>query len=67
MFMILYICIQKIFEQIGTLKRCGIHFDKIGNSKGTADIEYENPEHAELAIQRFNSKLLYIFNLINRS
>jgi RNA recognition motif-containing protein len=47
-----------LFSDIGELKRCGIHWDILGNSLGTADIEYVNPEHAKKAIEDFNSKSL---------
>ncbi len=37
------------------MKRCGIHWDKLGHSKGTADIEFETPEAAKKAINEYNS------------
>jgi RNA recognition motif-containing protein len=37
------------------LKRCGIHWDNLGNSKGTADVEFEKPEDAKKAIDEYNS------------
>jgi RNA recognition motif-containing protein len=36
------------------LRKCGIHWDDLGNSKGTADVEYERPEDAKAAIKEFN-------------
>lgn len=47
---------QTLFEEYGKLTRCGVHFDKMGGSKGTADIEYESHEDAEKAIGKLNSK-----------
>lgn len=47
---------QTLFEEYGKLTRCGVHFDKMGDSKGTADIEYESHEDAEKAIGKLNSK-----------
>jgi hypothetical protein len=38
------------------LKRCGIHWDNLGNSKGSADVEYFRPEDAQKAINDYNSK-----------
>ena len=46
--------LQTIFSKIGTLKRCGIHWDELGNSKGTADLEYERAEDAKAALKEFN-------------
>jgi len=39
------------------LKRCGIHWDEIGFSKGTADVEFFRPEDAQKAIDEFNGKI----------
>jgi RNA recognition motif-containing protein len=38
------------------LKRCGVHWDNLGNSKGTADIEYFNTVDAQRAIKEFDGK-----------
>ena len=40
----------KLFEKYGTLKRCGIKFDKLGASKGIADVEFSTHEECENAI-----------------
>ena len=40
----------KLFEQYGTLKRCGIKFDKLGASRGIADVEFSTHEECEKAI-----------------
>jgi RNA recognition motif-containing protein len=32
--------LKKIFEKIGPLRRCGINWNELGESKGTADVEY---------------------------
>lgn len=48
--------LRKLFEEFGALKRCGVHFDQLGNSKGTADIEFETHESAEKAITKLNRK-----------
>jgi hypothetical protein len=37
------------------LKRCGIHWDNLGNSLGTADIEFYKAEDAAKAIEEYNS------------
>jgi hypothetical protein len=47
--------LKQIFGKIGTLKRCGIHWDSLGNSMGTADLEFLNANDAQRAIDEFNS------------
>ena len=42
--------LTKLFEQYGKLTRCGIKFDKMGVSRGIADIEYSTHEECEKAI-----------------
>lgn len=49
-----YYLSQQLFQTVGKLKRCGIHWDNLGGSKGTADIEYEKQEDAEKAIAEYN-------------
>ena len=49
--------LKKIFQEYGKLTRCGVHFNKMGDSQGTADIEYETHEEAENAIKKLNSKI----------
>ena len=41
--------LQKLFEKWGKLTRCGIKFDKLGASKGLADIEFSTHEECEKA------------------
>jgi RNA recognition motif-containing protein len=45
-----------MFERFGPLKRCGIHWNDLGLSKGTADIEYMYPQDARTAKQEYNGK-----------
>ena len=52
---------KQLFSGVGKLKRCGIHWDNLGNSKGTADIEFLKPEDAQKAIAEFNSMSLCLF------
>ena len=42
--------LAKLFEKYGKLIRCGIKFDKLGVSKGIADIEFSTHEECEKAI-----------------
>ena len=41
---------------MGPLKRCGVHWDEVGGSLGTADIEYYRAEDAYRAIEEYDSK-----------
>jgi hypothetical protein len=36
------------------LKRCGIHWDELGNSKGSADIEFYDAADARKAIKEYD-------------
>ena len=47
--------LQKLFEKCGKLTRCGIKFDKLGASKGLADIEFSTHEECEKAIQEIDN------------
>lgn len=46
--------LKELFHPLGTLTRCGIHFDKLGISTGKADIEYSTHEEAQKAIDNLN-------------
>ena len=52
---------KTIFSEIGKLKRCGIRWDRLGNSLGTADIEYFSNEDAAKAIRSFDSIENWLF------
>ena len=47
--------LQKLFEQCGKLTRCGIKFDKLGQSKGTADIEFSSHDECVNAINKLDN------------
>ena len=47
--------LKKLFEEYGKLTRCGIHFSKLGESLGSADIQFEKHEEAENAISKINN------------
>lgn len=53
-----------MFEIFGPLKRCGIHWNNLGLSKGTADIEYMYPQDASRAKQDFNRKSISGRNIV---
>ena len=47
--------LQKLFEKWGKLTRCGSKFDKLGASKGLADIEFSTHEECEKAIKEIDN------------
>lgn len=47
-----------LFSHLGTLTRCGIHFDKLGKSTGRADVEFSTHEEAQKAIENLNGALI---------
>lgn len=47
--------LTKLFAPYGTLIRCGIHYDKLGVSRGVADIEYSSHDEAEKAINKLDN------------
>ena len=47
--------LTKLFEQYGKLTRCGIKFDKMGVSRGIADIEFSTHEECEKAINTLDN------------
>ena len=49
---------KQIFSEIGKLKRCGIHWDNLGTSLCTADVEFYNNEDAQKAIKSYDSILI---------
>ena len=47
--------LQKLCEPCGKLTRCGIKFDKLGASKGIADVEFSTHEECEKAINKLDN------------
>ena len=47
--------LKKLFEPYGKLIRCGIHFNKMGESTGTADIEFSSHKECEEAINKLDN------------
>ena len=47
--------LKTLFEPYGTLIRCGIRFNKMGESTGTADIEFSKHEECEEAINKLDN------------
>ena len=48
--------IKSVFEKIGPLKRCGINWNNLGESKGTADVEYYYRRDAFKACRKLDYK-----------
>ncbi|KAI5066201.1 hypothetical protein GOP47_0018825 [Adiantum capillus-veneris] len=50
--------IKELFSEVGDLRRCGIHYDRSGRSKGTAEVVYARRQDAVIALKRYNNVLL---------
>lgn len=46
--------LNELFSVVGELVNCYIHYDNMGNSLGTANVEYKYPESARRAVQELN-------------
>jgi len=46
--------LNELFSTIGPLVNCGIEWDKIGRSKGSAIVEFKETQHASKAIQEYD-------------
>lgn len=46
--------IFELFNQYGTLTRCGVNWDQLGRSKGTAIVQFEGHADAERALNESN-------------
>ena len=46
--------LKKLFQKYGRLRRCGVNFTQLGQSKGTADVEFERHRDAISAIRGLN-------------
>lgn len=50
--------LRELFSKVGPLKRCGINWDNLGRSKGTAEVEFLKHEDAATALETLNSTKL---------
>ena len=48
--------IKSVFEKIGPLRRCGINWNNLGESKGTAEVEYLYRSDAFKAVRKLDYK-----------
>ena len=46
--------LKNLFQKYGRLRRCGVNFTQLGQSKGTADVEFERHRDAVNAIRSLN-------------
>ncbi|XP_008448388.2 THO complex subunit 4A-like isoform X2 [Cucumis melo] len=47
--------IKELFSEVGDMKRHGIHYDKSGRSKGTAEVVFSRRLDAVAAVKKYNN------------
>ncbi|EFJ14945.1 hypothetical protein SELMODRAFT_119349 [Selaginella moellendorffii] len=55
--------LQELFSEIGELKSWRVHRDKLGNSRGTAEVVFARRSDAERAKKLYNNVMLGIKRL----
>jgi len=55
-----------LFRKYGYLTQCGIHWDRLGNSKGSASIEFDRVAACKAAIRDLNNQTIAGLTLMVR-
>nr|CAG8541057.1 14029_t:CDS:2 [Entrophospora candida]CAG8548273.1 10484_t:CDS:2 [Entrophospora candida] len=50
--------LQELFSDCGIVKKAYLHYDRAGRSTGIAEITFENPKEADIAIRKYDGKTL---------
>ncbi|KAI8319960.1 RNA-binding domain-containing protein, partial [Martensiomyces pterosporus] len=50
--------LRELFSQVGPVRRASLNFGPSGKSKGSGEVQFKNPAHAALAVERYHGVTL---------